>query len=211
MKDAELRVLQAQINPHFLFNTLNAIVTLIRIDPDHGRLLTVKLGQFMRMSLKMTQSPLIPLYQEMEHLNTYISIIQTRFSDQLTVECSLDSNLETVQIPPSTLQPLVENSIQHGLKQKLTGGWVRIQLKRAEHSVEITVEDNGTGIPSEYLGKLGTVPMKESSGTGLGVHNVNQRLISLLGSEASLTFVNRNEGGTKVAFAIPFDNGGNFK
>lgn len=211
MKDAELRVLQAQIHPHFLFNTLNAIVTLIRIDPDNGRLLTVQLGQFMRMSLKMTQSPLIPLYQEMEHLNTYLSIIQTRFADQLTVECLLDPDLETVQIPPSTLQPLVENSIQHGLKKKVSGGWVRIQLKRTDHSVEITVEDNGTGIPVEYLGKLGTVPLRESSGTGLGVHNVNQRLISLLGSDASLTFANRTEGGTKVEFAIPYNKGGEFK
>ncbi|CAM3003436.1 LytS/YhcK type 5TM receptor domain-containing protein [Paenibacillus sediminis] len=203
MKDAELRALQAQINPHFLFNTLNSIITLIRIDPDSARHVTVQLGQFMRMSLKMTQSPLIPLYQEVEHLNTYLEIIRTRFADQLKVECVLAPSLEMVLIPPSTLQPLVENSIQHGLRKKASGGWIRIELKREGKMVKIIVEDNGTGIPESIIDKLGTAPMRGSESTGLGVHNVNQRLVSLLGSECSLNYRNRVEGGTKVTFAIP--------
>lgn len=207
MKDAELRALQAQINPHFLFNTLNSIVTLIRIDPDNARHVTVQLGQFMRLSLKITQSPLIPLYQEVEHLNTYLAIIRIRFADQLKVECSAEPGLEMVHIPPSTLQPLVENSIQHGLKKKTSGGWVRIELKREGEEVRIVVEDNGSGIREDFLDKLGTVPMSGSGSTGLGVHNVNQRLISLLGSDASLTFGNRTEGGARVTLAIPYRNG----
>ncbi|RCW52081.1 LytS/YhcK type 5TM receptor domain-containing protein [Paenibacillus prosopidis] len=207
MKDAELRVLQAQINPHFLFNTLNSIVTLIRIDPDHARHMTVQLGHFMRMNLTMTQSPLVPLYREMEHLNTYLEIIRIRFADQLKVECVSEPNLEMVLIPPSTLQPLVENSIQHGLKKKTNGGWVRIELKREGNAVRIIVEDNGEGIPGGLLDKLGTVPMSGSGSTGLGVHNVNQRLISLLGPEASLTYGNRPESGARVTFAVPYGNG----
>ncbi|MBP1157619.1 two-component system sensor histidine kinase LytS [Paenibacillus sp. PvR052] len=207
MKDAELRALQAQINPHFLFNTLNSIVTLIRIDPDNARHVTVQLGQFMRTSLKITQSPLIPLYQEVEHLNTYLAIIRIRFADQLKVECSAEPGLEMVQIPPSTLQPLVENSIQHGLKKKASGGWVRIELKREGEMVRIVVEDNGSGIREDFLDKLGTAPMSGSGSTGLGVHNVNQRLISLLGPDSSLTFGNRSEGGVRVTLAIPYRNG----
>jgi two-component system, LytTR family, sensor histidine kinase LytS len=208
MKDAELRALQAQINPHFLFNTLNSIVTLIRIDPDSARHLTVQLGQFMRMSLKMTQSPLIPLYQEMEHLNANLAIIQARFADRLQVECLLEPYLDVVHIPPSTLQPLVENSIQHGLKKKTTGGWTRIGVKRDGDRVQITVEDNGTGFPPDYLNRLGTVPMSGSGSTGLGIYNVNQRLTGILGSEAALTFENLSDGGARVTFAIPYENGG---
>lgn len=207
MKDAELRALQAQINPHFLFNTLNSIVTLIRIDPDHARHVTVQLGHFMRMSLKITQSPLIPLYQEVEHVSTYLAIIRVRFADQLQVECTAEPGLEMVQIPPSTLQPLVENSIQHGLKKKSSGGWVRIEMRREGETVRIIVEDNGSGIREDFLDKLGTAPMSGSGSTGLGVHNVNQRLISLLGPDAALSFENRTEGGARVMLAIPYRNG----
>ncbi|WP_424767456.1 LytS/YhcK type 5TM receptor domain-containing protein [Paenibacillus sp. sgz302251] len=208
MKEAELRALQAQIHPHFLFNTLNSIVTLIRIDPNNARQLTVKLAQYMRMSLKMPQSPLIPLYQEIEHLNTYLAIIQARFEEQLQVECLVDPNLEMVQIPPSTLQPLVENSIQHGFKKKMSGGRVFITLKQEGDRLQISVEDNGAGIPADYLDKLGSVPMSGSGSTGIGLHNVNQRLINLHGAESSLSFMNRTEGGARVAFSIPIQNGG---
>jgi two-component system sensor histidine kinase LytS len=113
-----------------------------------------------------------------------------------------------VLIPPSTLQPLVENSIQHGLKKKTNGGWVRIELKREGDAVRITVEDNGEGIPDVLLDKLGTAPMSGSGSTGLGVHNVNQRLISLLGPESSLAYGNRPESGARVTFAVPYRNGG---
>lgn len=204
MKDAELRALQAQINPHFLFNTLNSIVTLIRIDPDQARHVTVQLGQFMRMSLKITQSPLIPLYQEVEHLNTYLAIIRVRFADQLKVECTAEPGLEMVMVPPSTLQPLVENSIQHGLKKKSSGGWVRIEMKREGETVRVAVEDNGSGIRKDFLDKLGTAPMSGSGSTGLGVHNVNQRLISMLGPDSALSFENRTEGGARVTLVIPY-------
>ncbi|WP_082660890.1 MULTISPECIES: LytS/YhcK type 5TM receptor domain-containing protein [Paenibacillus] len=207
MKDAELKALQAQINPHFLFNTLNSIVTLIRIDPDQARHVTVQLGQFMRMSLKITQSLLIPLYQEVEHVNAYLEIIRVRFADQLKVEWKVERGLEMVPIPPSTLQPLVENSIQHGLKKRTNGGWVRIAMERKDKIVRIVVEDNGSGIREDFLDKLGTTPMSGSGSTGLGVHNVNQRLISLLGPDSALSFENRAEGGARVTLAIPYTNG----
>ncbi len=94
MKDAELKALQAQINPHFLFNTLNAIVTLIRVNPDAARRVTVQLGSYMRMNLTMTQSPLVPLYKELEHLQTYLGIVHIRFEDRLSVKCVCEPGLE---------------------------------------------------------------------------------------------------------------------
>lgn len=207
-RDAELRAMQAQIHPHFLFNTLNSIVTLIRIDPENARQLTVQLAQFMRSSLTMTQSPLIPLYQEMEHLNAYLTIIRARFDDRLTVECAVEPGLEQVLLPPSTLQPLVENGVQHGLRSKGGGGWIRIELKREGQLVRATVEDNGIGIPQDVMRVLGETPISGSGSTGLGVHNVNQRLKTLLGADAGLRFENAEGGGTRVSFALPYDKGG---
>ncbi|MFC4098507.1 LytS/YhcK type 5TM receptor domain-containing protein [Paenibacillus xanthanilyticus] len=207
-RDAELRAMQAQIHPHFLFNTLNSIVTLIRIDPENARQLTVQLAQFMRSSLTMTQYPLIPLYREMEHLNAYLTIIRARFDDRLVVECSVEPGLEQVMVPPSTLQPLVENGVQHGLRSKGSGGVVRVELKRAGDRVRATVEDNGSGIPPDLLRLLGEIPISGSGSTGLGVHNVNQRLKALLGADAALRFEDVPGGGTRVSFTLPDDKGG---
>ncbi|WP_166241373.1 LytS/YhcK type 5TM receptor domain-containing protein [Paenibacillus turpanensis] len=205
MKDAELRALQAQINPHFLFNTLNAIVTLIRVDPDAARRVTVQLGNYMRMNLTMTQSALVPLYKELEHLQTYLDIVKVRFAEQLTIGYFCETGLEGVSIPPSTLQPLVENSIQHGLKQRTgSGGVIRIQLRKQDDRVLAVVEDNGEGFPPELLEQLGNAPIQGGESTGLGVHNVNQRLISLFGPEARLRLSNLPEGGARIQFMIPY-------
>ncbi|MFB9325096.1 LytS/YhcK type 5TM receptor domain-containing protein [Paenibacillus aurantiacus] len=207
-RDAELRAMQAQIHPHFLFNTLNSIVTLIRIDPENARQLTVQLAQFMRSSLTMTQSSLIPLYREIEYLNAYLTIIRARFDDRLVVECVVEQGLEHVMLPPSTLQPLVENSVQHGLRSKSSGGWIRVELKREGDRVCAAVEDNGIGIPPDLRHALGEMPISGSGSTGLGIHNVNQRLKALLGADAALRFENLAGGGTRVSFTLLDDKGG---
>ncbi|MED4604168.1 LytS/YhcK type 5TM receptor domain-containing protein [Paenibacillus validus] len=204
MKDAELKALQAQINPHFLFNTLNAIVTLIRVNPDAARRVTVQLGSYMRMNLTMTQSPLVPLYKELEHLQTYLGIVHIRFEDRLSVKCVCEPGLEAVAIPPSTLQPLVENSIHHGLKGRTGQGEILAALRRGGDGVQVTVEDNGSGFPAGLLDKLGQVPAHGTESTGLGLYNVNRRLINLFGPGSRLRFSNRPEGGARIEFTIPY-------
>ncbi|GGG03786.1 sensor protein LytS [Paenibacillus abyssi] len=204
MKDAELKALQAQINPHFLFNTLNAIVTLIRVNPDAARRVTVQLGSYMRMNLTMTQSPLVPLYKELEHLHTYLGIVKIRFEEQLAITCVCDPGLESVSIPPSTLQPLVENSINHGLKGKTDRGEIRVELRRSGDVVIVTVDDNGSGFSAPLLDKLGDSPADGSESTGLGIYNVNRRLINLFGPAARLRLTNPPEGGARIAFTIPY-------
>ncbi|WP_232695422.1 LytS/YhcK type 5TM receptor domain-containing protein [Brevibacillus daliensis] len=203
MKDAELRLLQAQINPHFLFNTLNSIVTLIRLNPDQARHVTVQLGTFMRLNLKITDSKLVTLQQELDHLRAFLEIIQIRFDDQFSIQLNLDANLEEIFIPPSTLQPLIENCIHHGLREKTHGGIIILTVLQQNGSARISIEDNGTGIPPALLQQLGTYPLEHSSGNGIGVYNVNQRLINLLGATAKLHIENKTEGGSRTTFYIP--------
>lgn len=203
MKDAELRMLQTQVHPHFLFNTLNSIVTLIRVDPQLARHMTIQLGNFIRHNLRMTSNQLIPVKQELDHLYTYLEIINIRFSEQMTVHCDVADGVEDALIPPGTLQPLVENCIHHGLRDRQKGGEVRLVVRKCEDRVSFCVEDNGTGIPAEKLEMIGKVPYESSAGNGIGVYNVNQRLVSLFGPDAALVFANRPEGGCRVTFSIP--------
>jgi two-component system sensor histidine kinase LytS len=203
MKDAEVRMLQAQVHPHFLFNTLNSIVTLIRVDPQLARHMTIQLGNFMRLNLRLTSNPLIPLRQELDHLFTYLEIMNIRFSEQLNVRCDVDEGVEEALVPPGTLQPLVENSIHHGLHNMPSGGEVILTVKREDSQVRICLEDNGMGISPDHIEMIGKVQLESRNGNGIGVYNVNQRLVSLFGSASALCYANKPEGGCRVTFVIP--------
>ncbi|MGO0060672.1 LytS/YhcK type 5TM receptor domain-containing protein [Brevibacillus fluminis] len=203
MKDAELRLLQAQINPHFLFNTLNSIVTLIRIDPSLARHMTIQLSVFMRLNLKMTTMQLVPIHQELDHLQAFLEIVKIRFADQFSVVYETQEGIGEAMIPPLTLQPLIENSIQHGLKAKPSGGLILISLRRVGEEVHIAIEDNGEGLSEQQIEQLGAVNLPSAEGNGIGVYNVNQRLVSLFGTGSRLHYANREEGGTRVFFSVP--------
>jgi len=203
MKDAELRMLQAQIHPHFLFNTLNSIVTLTRLNPDLARHMTIQLSVFLRLNLKMTAAQMVPIAQELEHLNSYLEIIKIRFAEQFHVVCRVEPGVEDVMIPPFTIQPLVENSIHHGLRGKTSGGLITISITNRGEWAEVQVEDNGCGIPPAILHRLGASPHPSKSGNGIGVYNVNQRLISLYGQDARLQLANKPDGGCVIRFTIP--------
>lgn len=203
MKESELRILQSQINPHFLFNTLNSIVSLIRIEPDMARHITMQLSTFMRLNIKLIASHTISIQQEIMHLSSYLEIIQIRFKDQITMEVQLDSDLLIAMIPPVTLQPLVENCIKHGLKDRNHGGRIRIEVLNHEDTLQISIEDNGSGIPPELLEQLGKGPVNSNEGNGIGVYNVNQRLIGLFGEESRLFIENNVNGGCRFSFNIP--------
>ncbi|GAX89170.1 LytS/YhcK type 5TM receptor domain-containing protein [Effusibacillus lacus] len=206
LQEMELSNLQAQVNPHFFFNTLHLISSLIRVNPDLARHIIVQLGYFMRLNLKIAASPLISLEQELEHLYAYIEIVKVRFADQLTIDCHIDEGIETALIPPSTLQPLVENSIKHGLKHVSGGGKIELCVRKKGEEIELEIRDNGIGIPSKLIGNLGKQPIPSEEGTGIGLHNVNQRLIGLLGMRSSLKIENLESGGCCVSFRIPIAN-----
>lgn len=203
IRDAELRNLQAQINPHFLFNTLHLIATLFRVDPKRARHITIQLANFMRFNLGLAQESLISLEREWEHVKAYTEIIQARFSNRLQINFDKDHSLSDVLIPPSTIQPLVENSIQHGLKNVSTNGRIDVSIKKKGERVFITVQDNGVGFKEIDFNKINEPPQGKTSNGGVGLYNVNRRLISLLGEESRLQIENIPTGGCKVYFSIP--------
>lgn len=203
LRDAEMRNLQAQIHPHFLFNTLHLIAASIRVNTDLARHLTVQLGRFMRMNVKLTPSSLVRLDEELEHFNAYLEIVKVRFSDQLTVTYNVADGLGETLIPPFTLQPLVENSIQHGLNHATSGGTLHIEIKTVDGDIHFKIRDNGSGVPSYLLDRLGKQPLSGKRGNGIGLYNVNQRLVGIFGEAARLHFQNLSSGGCAVSFKIP--------
>lgn len=203
--DAELRNLQAQINPHFLFNTLHLIATLFRVDPKRARHITIQLASFMRFNLGLASESLISLERECAHVNVYIEIIEARFSNRLNIQFNQDPISAQVLIPPSTIQPLVENAIQHGLRQVTRKGKIVIDIKNREEGIVISVRDNGVGFTEEQLAEVENIYRMRTPDSGAGLYNVNQRLISLIGAEARLHFQNLQEQqGSIVYFTIPF-------
>ncbi|WP_373896187.1 LytS/YhcK type 5TM receptor domain-containing protein [Virgibacillus sp. CBA3643] len=206
-RDAELRNLQAQINPHFLFNTLHMIAALIRKDPAGARHITVKLAHFMRFNIKLVSEQLIPMEKECEHVQAYIDIIRRRFSSRLDIRFSKPEGLTEFFIPPSTIQPLVENSVQHGLATVTEGGEIEVRIEKVAGQFHVSVRDNGIGFHEDTLRQAGKIERKEKNNSGTGLYNVNQRLISLIGEEACLVARNLPEGGSEVSFRIPEKRG----
>lgn len=180
---AEMRALQAQINPHFLFNTLNTISSLIRTRPETARSIITKLSSFFRYSLQKTDR-MIPLSEELAQADAYLDIEQARFGSKLTVVRHLDPAAQNALIPPFSLQPLVENAVKHGLQPKESGGSLTISTKVQDGTVEILIADDGVGIAPEIRKSLGS-PLYNN--TGIGLANVYERLKGTFGDEYGLS------------------------
>lgn len=193
--EAELKSLQAQIHPHFIFNALNTIISLVRIDPVQARKLLINLATFLRYSLKKEKE--IPLREELSYVEAYLSIEQVRYKDKLAVKYSIDPEVDfDIPIPPFTIQPLVENAIKHGLKTKIKDGEIIISIYNEDGYTVISVEDNGIGI-SYAQG------MEKTKGTGLGLYLVNERLKRFYGNDSIVNIESYPDRGTKVSFKIP--------
>jgi two-component system sensor histidine kinase LytS len=203
---AEIKALQAQVNPHFLFNSLNTVIALIRTNPDLASDLLLQLASFFRQNLNSSQNELITLQQEIERTKAYLNIEQIRFYDRLKIHYDIDQGLENILIPPLTLQPLVENALKHGLKNQTNDGLISIRIKRINDKAKIEIEDNGVGIPLYKINRL-INPKNNIINEGLGLNNVNQRLIGLFGLSAGLVINNSIKGGAIVSFEIPLERG----
>jgi two-component system sensor histidine kinase LytS len=198
--DAEMRALQAQINPHFLFNTLNTINSLIRTRPETARAIIGKLSFFFRYSLQKSDR-MIPLAEELAQVDAYLDIEQTRFDSKLTVCRNLDQNAQSVLIPPFILQPIVENAIKHGLQPKEDGGTLTITTMLRSAEVEIIIADDGVGINPEIRRSLGS---SAYSNQGIGLVNVYERLKGMFGSNYGLAINDfPAAGGTVISIRIP--------
>jgi two-component system, LytTR family, sensor kinase len=192
---ARMEALQSQINPHFLFNTLNSVSSLVRRDPDSAREMIVKLGNILRRLLRKGDS-FVPLREELEFLDDYLDIEVARFGrDKLNVVKELEPASLDHLVPSMILQPLVENAVKHGFALKVDGGSIYIRSRNAGHRVVIEVEDDGVGMPATGA--------SASSGTGIGMLNVTERLQVVYGDAAEITIESQPGRGTLVRLVLP--------
>lgn len=193
---SELRALQAQIHPHFLFNALNTIISYCRTDALKARELLIKLSEYLRTGFKTSEN-FIPLQQEIEHIKNYLSIEEARFSDRLQVFYDVDPDL-VCDIPPLILQPLVENALKHGLAQKTSDGHLKIIVKQLPNVIQISIEDNGCGFDDEQKKKLMT---SDPSIGGIGLRNVISRIRFIYGTQVDIQ--SEVNIGTTITLFIP--------
>ncbi len=202
-KEAEIKALQAQISPHFLFNSMNIIVSLIRTDPDQARKLLTSLSYFLRQNVTGTTASQISLEQELSHVKAYLEIIEARFVDRLTILYDVDDKLLVEKIPPFTLQPIVENAIHHGINDMVKNSFIKMTVHNVGTEIEIRVEDNGKGITPERIAILGLAQIESETGTGVGLFNVNRRLMMTFGDQSALSIKSELNKGTIISFRIP--------
>lgn len=197
---AELDALHAQINPHFLFNTLNTIIMFSRTNPEASRRLLIRLATFFRHTLKR-HGHFNTLKEEIEYLNTYIILERARFRDKLRVIREIDEELLDYKVPVLTIQPLVENAIKHGILPKPGQGTVHISISKHEQEMLIVVRDDGAGIDPAIQDQVLTPGF--GSGNGVGMSNVHERLKGLYGKEYGLRIVSVPGEGTSVYVRVP--------
>ena len=192
---ARMEALQNQINPHFLFNTLNSISSLVRFDPDTAREVISKLATILRRLLNSTDS-FVPLREEVEFIDNYLDIEVVRFGhDKLRVIKELEPASLDVMVPSMLLQPLVENSIKHGLSSMVEGGSIYLRSRLSESRLVIEVEDDGVGMAA-------TQP-ERTQGAGIGMANISERLQVLYGDAARMTIDSQEGKGTLVRIRLP--------
>jgi two-component system LytT family sensor kinase len=199
--EARLDALQRQINPHFLFNTLNSIASLVRSRPELARELIVKLGNILRALLRERES-FVPLGEELAFTDDYVDIEVVRFGEKLRVVKEIaDDTLEFV-VPSMLLQPLIENSIKHGLEPRISGGTVTVRSRLEGERLVIEVEDDGVGVEP---GRSVTEPVSGlvREGSGIGLRNVRERMQVLYGDDAVVEMVSRPGRGTRVRLSMP--------
>ncbi len=192
---ARMEALQSQINPHFLFNTLNSVSSLVRRDPDSAREMIVKLGNILRRLLRKGDS-FVPLREEIEFLDDYLDIEVTRFGrDKLKVVKELEPASLDLLVPSMILQPLVENAVKHGFSPKVDSGSIHIRSRNASDRLILEVEDDGIGMPASGASRI--------PGTGIGILNVTERLQVVYGDAAEITIQSQPNHGTLVRLVLP--------
>ena len=193
LKYSELKALQSQINPHFLFNVLNTMTSLIRTNPEKAREVTIDLSNYLRYNLDNNLKS-VELIKELNQIDTYIKIEKARFGDKLNIIYDVDESLYNFQIPSLIIQPLVENSIKHGILKKRDNGFVKIIVKRIDKDIEVAIEDDGVGIEQAVIDNL-----DKKIEENIGLKNVHQRLKLLYGEGLNIT---KLEQGTRIKFKI---------
>jgi two-component system LytT family sensor kinase len=194
LNEARLSALTRQINPHFLFNTLNSVSSLVRTDPEKARNVIGKLSNILRRVMRI-QEGVAPLRDELQFVDDYMAIETVRFGEKLRFIKDLEPDTLNEMVPTMILQPLVENSIKHGLSSKIDGGMIRVRSRLVDGHLHLQVEDDGVGIPEAKLATLFE--------QGIGISNVNERLKVLFGTKYRMWIDSKPGQGTLTEIEIP--------
>jgi sensor histidine kinase YesM len=189
--EANLRLLQAQIEPHFLFNTLSNVLSLLDTDLKKGRSMLMDLTRYLRTSLSKTRGDTTTLGQEMEMIEAYLSIFKVRMEDRLHYRIDMPNDIKDRPFPPMLVQPLVENAITHGIEPKVEGGEVTIRARANGDRLRVEITDTGTGLHKD-------------SAAGFGLSNVRERLQTLYGDKGRLILEENKPSGLKAIIEVPY-------
>jgi two-component system, LytTR family, sensor kinase len=195
LAQAQLQALKMQLHPHFLFNTLHAISSLMRRDVEAAERMIARLSDLLRLTLENVGAQETSLRQELEFLESYLEIEKTRFRDRLQVKMDIEPETLDARVPNLILQPLVENAVRHGVAPHAAPGLIEISARLKGNKLELQVRDNGAGLPEARRAQI-----KE----GVGLANTRARLEQLYGAGAYFDLSNRDKGGLVVSLTIPF-------
>jgi sensor histidine kinase YesM len=199
-KDAQLKMLRYQLNPHFLFNTLNAINSLVQSQQtDRAQRITVQLSKFLRYSLDNNPEMKIPLNREIEALNLYLEIEKTRFGDRLTLDFEIDEGIETALVPSLLLQPLIENSMKYAVAKNEEGGTIKLRSYLREQNLVLELSDTGA------TQKLQSNKIGSGGGRGIGLRNTVDRLKAFYNENYTFELDTNQSGGLKTTINIPYE------
>jgi two-component system, LytTR family, sensor kinase len=195
LSKAQLNALRRQIEPHFLFNTLNAVAGLVREKRNNAAIdMIVALSDFMRRVVEDSDRQQVPLEEELEFAQKYLDIQKARFDERLQVSVDVPRELFSAQVPSFILQPMVENAVKHGIAKRVQGGAIRIAAFRSNGVLTLSVYNDGPGLPAGW----------EQTHSGVGISNVRTRLHSLYGDEFKLSMRNQVPDGVETSVSVPF-------
>ena len=195
LSKAQLNALRRQIEPHFLFNTLNAVAGLVREKRNDAAVSMIAgLSDFLRRVVQDSDRQQVPLAEELEFAQKYLEIEKVRFAERLQVSVDVPGDLLPAQVPSLILQPMVENAVKHGIAKRVQGGAIRIAASRSNGKVVLSVYNDGPSLPPDW----------EQTRSGVGISNVRTRLQGLYGDEFELSLKNDDLGGVKVSVCLPF-------
>jgi len=203
LQEARFKALKMQLHPHFLFNTINAISTLVlKRNVERATEMLDRLSTFLRMALEERDAQTVPLARELAFADAYLSIERVRFNDRLSIETRVDEEVRSVEVPHLLLQPLVENAVRHGIAPLERPGHVRIEATRIRRRLRLVVEDDGVGLGDDR-------PKDPTEDGGLGLSMTRDRLQAAYGDDHALRVETRDEGGVRVVVELPISGSEN--